>query len=128
MSMTSNSYRPPRYSSQMALIRAMASVERGVIPVTNSRSRKGPPPPSSVGGAPHSGGTSCGVSMALPFRCLTRPQLQADEDTFGVGEVADDPPHRLRELPHQGRDRHNLVAPCQLGAHQQVDDLDRVLA
>src|SRR5262245_7505157 len=56
------------------------------------------------------------------------PDVQAHEHAVGVREVADDPPNWLRQAPHEGRHREDLIARGELRVLDQVDDLDPVLA
>src|SRR6185503_2052917 len=57
-----------------------------------------------------------------------RPNIQADQNPFGIGKIPDDFSDRLRELPDQGWNRQNLIAASERGIFQQVDDLQSVLA
>lgn len=50
-------------------------------------------------------------------------QVEADENPFGVREIADDLLHRLRKLAHQGRDREYLIALGELRVFQKIDHL-----
>src|SRR5208337_11933 len=57
---------------------------------------------------------------------IDRPDVEADQDSFRVREVADDPPQGRRELLDQGGDGHDLVGAGQLGGLHEVDHLDGV--
>src|SRR5271157_5292200 len=57
---------------------------------------------------------------------IDRPAVEADQDSFRVREVADDPPQGRRELLDQGGDGHDLVGAGQLGGLHEVDHLDGV--
>src|SRR5208337_1981456 len=58
---------------------------------------------------------------------IDRPDVEADQDSFRVREVADDPPQGRRELLDQGGDGHDLVHAGQVRGLQEVDYLDGVV-
>src|SRR5579864_2390175 len=50
-------------------------------------------------------------------------QVEANENAFGVREIADDLLHRLRKLAHQRWDREYLVSLGELWVFQKIDHL-----
>ena len=53
--------------------------------------------------------------------------IKTNQNTLGVGEIADDLSDRLRELPHERRNRQDLISPRQRRVLHQVDDFDVLL-
>src|SRR5690349_14007273 len=69
------------------------------------------------------------IFFAIGSGILTRfgrTQLQADESSFGVREIADNLAKRFRQLSHERGNGHDLVARRQLGFLQEIHDLNRV--
>src|SRR3979411_999369 len=56
------------------------------------------------------------------------PQIEADQGTLHVGQIADDLADRVGQLLHKGRDRHDLMVLRQPRIGKQIDDLDLVAA
>jgi hypothetical protein len=61
----------------------------------------------------------------LPARAAA-PQVESNEQTFLVREIADDLFHRRRQPPYKRRQRDNLIAAGELWVLQQIDHLDPV--
>ena len=57
-----------------------------------------------------------------------RPELEANENSFGVGQVTDDSSTGQGLFPHDGRHGDDLVVPRDLRILQQIDDFDMVAA
>ena len=60
---------------------------------------------------------------------LSSPRLdiQANQHTLGVGEIADDLSDRLRQFPHERRDGKDLIAARQRRVFHQIDDFNVIL-
>ena len=58
---------------------------------------------------------------------LAHPQIQPDENAFGVREIPDDLLDRFGETPVERRDRQDLIALGQLRVLQEIDDLDLIV-
>src|ERR1041384_7983774 len=93
---------------------AMARAERGVEPVTKRRNLY------------LSFGSFAGSPVMLRYSLSDRPQVQPDDDLFGIGKVADHPLQRWRKPADKCRYRHDLVACSKLPRHHEIDHLDRV--
>ena len=57
-----------------------------------------------------------------------RPELEANQDSLGVGQVTDDSSTGQGLFPHDSRHGDYLVVPRDLRILQQIDDLDMVAA
>ena len=66
------------------------------------------------------------VMTGLRPATAARPEVEADQHAFLVGQVADDLLHRRRQMADQRRHRDDLIAARQLRLLQQVDDFDAV--
>jgi len=62
------------------------------------------------------------------WEAVVGSELEANQDSFGVGQVTDDPSTRQRLFPHDGRHGDDLVVPRDLRILQQIDDLDMISA
>src|SRR5580765_3581066 len=105
MSTTSRSYRPSRYSWQIAPRLFTAQTDRGVKPVTYRRST-------------YRSGTTASSS--------SRTEIQSHEHTLRVRQIADDLLDGLRQPPHERRQCEDLVALGELGVLEEIDHLDLV--
>jgi hypothetical protein len=56
--------------------------------------------------------------------CSARPDIKADQHSFGIGQVADDALERLRQLPDQGRNGNDLMPHGERRILHQVDDFN----
>src|SRR6185436_16963049 len=123
MSITSRSNRPSRYSPQIACRFLIASVERGVMPVTYSRrtyrSRAGAARSAVAGRSPGSDGRPSSGSDT---------KIQSNQDAFRIREIADDLLDRFGQPSDEGREGENLVALGELWILHQVDHFNRVPA
>ena len=80
---------------------------------------RGPGPPDAGGAAP--------VSPPAPVTGLgLLPEIQTDEHTLGIREIADDLANRWRQPAFQGGNGHDLLTLSELRPFQQVDHLDGV--
>src|SRR5262249_4879635 len=71
--------------------------------------------------------TRLGASLAKRGTNLVRTvEIEPDQHTFGIRQIADDAPDRLRKLPDQCRDCDNLIALRKTWILHQVDDVDVV--
>src|SRR5512135_1628907 len=107
MSMISSSYRPARCSSQRAVTFVMASEDRGVIPdtynlKTNFAASRALPAFSNDRFAESS------LFLAIWPPLASRPEVQAYENTFGVGQIPDDLANRHGQFSHQRGHRNDL--------------------
>src|SRR4051794_25319248 len=57
---------------------------------------------------------------------IAAPQVQADENALRAGQIADDLPERLRDPPHEGRYRDDLVVAGESRVLKQVHDADAI--
>src|SRR5437773_9319701 len=67
---------------------------------------------------------ACSVLQACSFAGL---DVEAHQDTFSVGQIADDLPDRRRQLANKRGQRQNLMIPCEPRILEQVDDLDAIV-
>src|SRR6185295_814974 len=123
MSMTSRSYRPSRYSSQLACRFLIARADRGVMPVTYSRRTYRSDAGATAAPSPVTGRSpaSRGTSSSGPDT-----EIQSDEHALRVREIADDLLDRFWQPSHERGHGEDLVALSELWILHQVDHLDLV--
>src|SRR4029077_5663105 len=102
----------------------MARVDLGVIPTTYKRSTY-----RAAAGFDRTASNAARVlpRRIMPLPSLARAQLQAYQHAFGVRQIPDDLFQRRWQSPHQGGDRHDLIAARELRVLDQINDLDVIL-
>src|SRR6266850_838654 len=123
MSITSRSYRPSRYSLQIACRFLTARADRGVMPVTYRR--------RTYRSVPGVRAARANVARRAPgFKgtagSFADTEIQSHEDAFRVRQVADDLLDRFRQPPHERGYGQDLVPASKLRILQEIDDLDLI--
>src|SRR5215218_1669609 len=146
MSITSRSYRPLRCFSQSSRIFWIALLDRGVLPVTYSRStyRCCELPRSLIAFSKSSARSTIDLPLSISrTSCALHPrgrqfeqgdrastilglEVHAHEKLLSVRQVTNDPLQRCRKFSNQRRERENLISRRKLRVLHQVDHLDLV--